>query len=124
MADHVSTRAQDGSNSEDDSQCQVAIRCSSLGGKDFGLCIVSRDASVGQLMRKLMDVGGQDEKWFKNRVFTIGDRTFSFMKNPDYDPYVRFLETLEVQKALRELKPKQELYCCICECLPDDLPSK
>ena len=89
---------------------KVTIRCRSLDGKDIGVCNVTGDATVGQLINQLLSfLPEKDMLWFQNRKFVIGDQVFGFD-----DAYTRFMQTSAVKRALN-CKPEQELNCCIVQ---------
>ena len=80
-SDHESTQTQYGSNSEDEPHGTgtVAIICHSLDGENIGVCYVSRDATVGQLISQLKIILPNPNKlWFENRKFAIGNQEYGF----------------------------------------------
>ena len=109
-SDHESTQAEYGSGSEDESM--ITIKCHTLDGNDIGDCIVSKDATVGQLISKLkLALPERDLLWFQNRKFTIGNQDYGFD-----DEYLRFMLTSPVKQALESSKPQPVLDCCIIQC--------
>ena len=107
-SDNENRVAQHGSDSDMDDK--VTIRCSSVGGDDIGVCRVYRNATIGQLIAKLMEVSELDLQWFQVRKFEIAKEVYSFD-----DPYKKFMKTLPIRNAL-ESTPGQELHCCIVRC--------
>ena len=97
----MSLQVEVSSDSEDDSTVQVT--CRTLSGSVFAVVAVDRDASIGQLKAKLLQVLRHKDRdttvaWFDAKSFVIGDpdRVFSFA-----DEYTKFMLTAPVQASLR-----------------------
>ena len=97
----MSLQVEVSSDSEDDSTVQVT--CRTLSGTEVAIVAVDRDASIGQLKAKLLQVLRRTDRettvaWFDAKYFVVGDpaKVFSFA-----DEYTKFMLTAPVQASLR-----------------------
>ena len=87
---------------------EVTIRCRNASGEEIGVCTVSRDATVGQLIARLKDILGKPNlREWEPAHFVIGDQDFDFD-----DAYVRFMLTAPAKRALQS-NPGGGLDCVI-----------
>ena len=91
-----SSKTQHGSDGDSEDDGDVTVTLLGLGGNDIfpGVTIqVNRDASLGQLQRRVMDAAGVEPPWFKGKDIVVGHWVHSFD-----DAYCCFMRSPQVRK--------------------------
>ena len=105
-SDHA-TVGSDSCSSNDENE-EVTITCRKISGEEIGVCTVSRDATIGQLIARLKNILGKyDLRTWEPAHFVIGEQDFDFD-----NAYTRFMLTSSVKRALKS-NPKGKLDCVI-----------
>ena len=105
-SDHA-TVGSDSCSSNDENE-DVTITCRNMSGEKIGVCTVSRDASIGQLIARLKNTFKEyDLRTWEPSHFVICDQDFEFE-----NVYAKFMLTATVKRALKS-NPKEGLDCVI-----------
>ena len=95
-SEDASDVAQHGSDGDSEDDGDVTVTLLGLGGNDIfpGVTIqVNRDASLGQLQRRVMDAAGVELPWFKGKDIVVGHWVHSFD-----DAYCCFMMSPQVRQ--------------------------
>ena len=90
------SKTQHGSDGDSEDDGDVTVTLLGLGGNDIfpGVTIqVNRDASLGQLQRRVMDAAGVELPWFKGKDIVVGHWVHSFD-----DAYCCFMMSPQVRQ--------------------------